>query len=262
MLSRVSENAAFDNFISGSECPHEDRVRLTACRASISGKWLSPQQAAVSLPDDAFRIAVRLRLGLSPFPFELPACPLCRKGAGDPWHPFACPSVRRRAVTTRHDRAMRLVCEFARACSATTRLEPKDFGSLVPDAEIFFSHDTILCDFSGVHATAPSHLASGPGRAVAARAAAKHAKYDAHAAACDSRFVPLVVDCWGSIHDEFRELLKTFLEESKRSCFAPASGGLSLPDFLAAFSSQWQLDNARIVFQWQRACRMLLSRNQ
>ena len=132
----------------------------------------------------------------------------------------------------------------------------------MPDAEIFFNHDTILCDFSGVHATAPSHLASGPGRAVAARAAAKHAKYDAHAAACDSRFVPLVVDCWGSVHDEFRDLLKTFLEESKRSCFAPASGGLSLPDFLAAFSSQWQLDNARIVFQWQRACRMLLSRNQ
>ena len=76
-----------------------------------------------------------------------------------------------------------------------------------------------------------------------------------------SKFVPLVVDSWGCMHDEFRDLLKFFQEESKRSCFAPASGGLTLPDFLAAFSAQWQLDNARIVFQWQRACRMLTSRS-
>ena len=159
------------------------------------------------------------------------------------------------------DRVMRLVCEFARSCSATTRLEPKDFLSLVPDAEIFFNRDTILCDFSGVHALAPSHQAGGPGRAAASRAATKHAKYDSHADARDCKFVPLVVDSWGCMHDEFRDLLKFFHEESKRSCFAPASGGLTLPDFLAAFSAQWQLDNARIVFQWQRACRMLASRS-
>ena len=27
-------------------------------------------------------------------------------------------------------------------------------------------------------------------------------------------------------------------------------------DFLCALSTQWQMDNARIVLEWQRMCRM------
>ena len=93
----------------------------------------------------------------------LSPCPLCaRDTTEDPWHPLACQSVRRRAITTRHDRGMDLVAKFARSCSVLARFEPKDAGSLVPDGELIFSQDAELVDLSGVHSLAPSHLHNSP----------------------------------------------------------------------------------------------------
>jgi hypothetical protein len=260
MLSRVMAKAAFDRFLESSDCSASDRIRLTSCRSKESSRWLMPHALAPPLPDPLFRIALRLRMGLPPFAYDLPACPLCNKGAGDAWHPFACAAVRRRMVTTRHDRAMDLVCRYARSCSVIARLEPKDFKSLVPDAELFFSSMTVLCDLSGVHSLSPTHLAASarPGLAMGRRATAKHSKYDAHASATDSSFYPLVVDCFGTMHEEFSQLLDLVDEEAGLAAFAPTPGRMTRDDFLAVFASQWQRDNAHIVLQWQRMCRMHL----
>jgi hypothetical protein len=258
MLSRVVANADFSRFLESSDCSISDRIRLMSCRSKESGRWLMPHALAPPLPDPLFRIALRLRMGLPPFAYDLPACPLCNKGDGDAWHPFACAAVRRRMVTTRHDRAMDLVCRYARSCSVIARLEPKDFKSLVPDAELFFSALTALGDLSGVHSLSPTHLAASarPGQAMERRATAKHTKYDRQAAATDSTFYPLVVDCFGTMHEEFSNLLDLIEEEAGLAAFAPTPGRMTREDFIAVFASQWQRDNAYIVLQWQRMARM------
>ena len=90
------------------------------------------------------------------------------------------------------------------------------------------------------------------------RATAKHSKYDPHASATDSSFYPLVVDSFGSMHEAFVKVLDLVDEEAGLAAFAPMPGRMSRDDFLAVFASQWQRDNAYIVLQWQRMCRMHL----
>ena len=203
-------------------------------------------------------------LGLPPLRYEIPLpCPMCEKGvhrdgSPDPWHPLACSAVRRRMVTSRHDRAMELVCRYARSCSVIARIEPKDFKSVVPDSELFFAAETLLTDLSGVHSLAPSHLqdSPAPGQAMERRATHKRNKYDPHAEATGSTFVPLVMDAFGSMHKDFADTLDRIAEEAGLAAFAPAPGLMTPDDFLCALSTQWQMDNALIVLEWQRMCRM------
>ena len=178
-------------------------------------------------------------------------------GTPDAWHPFACSSVRRRMVTTRHDRGMELLCRFARSCSVLASLEPKDFKSLVPDGEFFFSGFSALGDLSGVHPTAPSplHASPQPGKAAERRAAAKDAKYASHAESVGSSFSAFVVDSFGCMHKHFTKFLDRIEEEASLAPFLASPGRLSREDFLSLFAGQWQSDNARIVLQWLRMCR-------
>jgi hypothetical protein len=260
MLSRCVENAALVTFKESADCSLADRIRLDACRDKASYAWLFPHPRAVPLTDTLFCIALRLRLGLNPLPYDLPSpCPLCNHGHGDVWHPFACPAVRRRAVTSRHDKAMDLVCRYARSCSVLARLEPKDFKSLVPDAELHFAHRTVLSDLSGVHPTAPSHLISArPGLAKNRRAQAKHSKYDPQATQAGSDFIPLVVDSFGSMHHEFTTLIDSIEKEADQAGFAPSPSRMTRDAFISMFACGWQADNGRIILEWQRLCRQRL----
>ena len=85
------------------------------------------------------------------------------------------------------------------------------------------------------------------------RATHKRNKYDPHAEATGSTFVPLVMDAFGSMHKDFADTLDRSAEEAGLAALAPAPGlSVMTPDD----STQWQMDNARIVLEWQRMCRM------
>lgn len=260
MLSRVLLHHAADTFLDSADCSPADKIRISACRAKESGLWLQLHPKVEPLSDAQFRIALRLRLGLSPMPFDLPPkCPLCLKTTGDPWHPFACSATRRRMVTTSHDNVMSTVVRFARDCGAQARLEPKDLGSLVPDGEFFLSTGAVLVDASGVSSLAPSHLKGRkvPGRALASRARYKHNKYNGHADSLNSRFVPLVLDRFGCFHKEFSAFLKELDTEAKQLGMGTLSPTrLDLPTTLLKLSNGWQADGARIVYQWLTMVRM------
>ena len=148
---------------------------------------------------------------------------------------------------------MQLLCRFARSNSVLARLEPKDESSLVPDGELFFADGTVLVDLSGDHSLAPSHLRSSPapGQAMKRRAAAKHDKYDSHASSCNSRFIPLVVDKFGTVQKDFVDLAQAIEDEALHLGLCQASPTrISVESFWESFSSQWQIDNARVVLQW------------
>ena len=255
MLSLSLESIALQSFLDSAGCTAGDRIRLTSCRSLHSRRWLHPQGSL--LPDKQFAMAVRLRLGLPPLTAALPSpCPLCSRDiTDDAWHPFACASIRRRATTTRHDRAMHLVAEFARSCGVLARFEPKDAGSLVPDGELIFSLDAVVVDLSGIHSLAPSHLrdSSAPGLAMERRAARKHTKYDAHAATIGCRFKALVVDAFGSLQKEFCDLLAEIEAHAQDSGWTSPTR-LTLDSFLARFAVEWQASNAAIVTQYTSMC--------
>ncbi|MEY3082615.1 MAG: hypothetical protein RJA94_2600, partial [Pseudomonadota bacterium] len=263
MLSLRVEGLQLEAFLASAECSDADRIRLASCRSKHACAWMFAHPQGTLLSDEQFAVAMRLRLGLQPLPFALPArCLLCNKDA-DPWHPLVCAAVRRRAVTTRHDRGMQLLGCFARSCGVLMRFEPKDLGSRVPDGELIFPRKVVLVDFSGVHSLAPSHLRTSrrPGQAMERRACVKHMKYDADAKAVDGMFAALVVDSFGSLHKEFVSLIDEIEDTATRGLGRPLPTRMTRATFLALFGSQWQADNAAIIAQWLGLCRRLRLRS-
>lgn len=255
MLSLCVESAALDAFLSSADCTISDHIRIHACRAPSSYRWLFLSSGVEVLSDAAFAIAIRLRLGLPPLPFPLPLYPCLLCGfdcSDDPWHPFACPKTRRKYVTVRHDNAMRLLCSYARSCGVLARTEPKESGSLVPDGEFHFSRFTFLVDVSGVHPLAPSHLenAHRPGQAMSDRATEKVDKYQDHADTLGASFAPLVLDVYGRLESQFLSFIERIEEEALAWGSASSPSRISREAFLAELSSNWQRDNACIILQY------------
>jgi hypothetical protein len=259
MLSLRVEGLQLDAFLASGECSAADRIRLASCRSKHACKWIFAHPLGKPLTDEQFSVAMRLRLGLPPLPFALPAvCPLCRKAA-DPWHALACSAVRRRAVTTRHDRGMQLLVRFARSNDVLARFEPKDMSSRVPDGELIFPRKVMTVDMTGVHSLAPSHLRASPtpGKAIERRGRAKHLKYDADAKAIDATFAALVVDAFGSLHEDFAKLVDEIEETAMRGLGQPPLFRISRETFFPLFSSEWQASNAAIIGQWLSLCQRL-----
>ena len=137
--------------------------------------------------------------------------------------------MRRRAVTTRHDRSMLLLVRYARSNGVLARFEPKDMGSRVPDGEFIFPRKVVTVDMTGVHSLAPSHLRSSrrPGKAIERRGRSKHLKYDTDAEAIGASFAALVVDSFGSLHEDFTKLVDE-IEETGLRTFAWVGWGGTL----------------------------------
>jgi hypothetical protein len=259
MLSLRMEGLRLDAFLASAECSDTDRIRLASCRSKHACSWMFAHPRGTPLTDEQFSVAMRLRLGLPPLPFALPTvCPLCKKEA-DPWHALACSAVRRRAVTTRHDRSMQLLVRFARSNDVLARFEPKDMGSRVPDGELIFPRQIVTVDLTGVHSLAPSHLRSSrrPGKAIQRRGRAKHLKYDADAKAIGATFAALVVDSFGSLHDDFISLVNEIEETATRGLGQQPPFRITRESFLSLFSSEWQASNAAIIAQWLCLCQRL-----
>ena len=124
----------------------------------------------------------------------------------DPWHAFACESVRRLSTTRAHDVAQQ-ICESARAnsCLASVQFVP---DSHILDGQIHLTTETIFYDVSEVHILAPSHLPSAaPGSAILARQTAKHTRYDDYARGLEAKLVPFVLDRFGSLGEEAKYLV-------------------------------------------------------
>jgi hypothetical protein len=206
------------------------------------------------MSDFEAEVAVRYRLGLPPVQ-AMHRCPLCERDmVNDPWHCLSCESTRRRAVTRVHDSVANTICAFARQCGCVASVS-FDGGGLTPDGQVHTLEATWYFDVSGVHILAPSHLRSAtPGSAVAARVAAKHRKYDNHASNHQSKFVPVVLDRFGSMAKESEDFLETIANEvgTPGSRVSPHCSPTS---FRQTISRIWQVGNARILREWRLLCR-------
>jgi len=180
-------------------------------------------------------------------------CLLCKDGGDlrlDPWHALSCTKLKRTHITIRHDGACNLLCQFSRGNDCLAHVVKKDLAHLLPDGEILMSRRTNLFDLSGVNPHTPSYGDLPPGEAIADRERYKEGKYREHSTAAGCSFTPFVLDSYGCLGPAALHLLKDIQAETLTSLGHPAPFRLTRSDFLARLSSQWQLDNARIVVQW------------
>ena len=142
---------------------------------------------------------------------------------------------------------------FARQCGCVASVS-FDGGGLTPDGQVHTLETTWYFDVSGVHILAPSHLRSAtPGSAVAARVVAKHRKYDDYAANHQSKFVPVVLDRFGSMAKESEDFLEAIANEKGSGTRASPLGSPS--SFRNTISKIWQVGNARILRERCLLCR-------
>jgi hypothetical protein len=249
------ENHIYLSFLESKECSEEDVVRLHACQQRYAGFWVNSWNAYVFSERQAL-IAIRLRLGLPPFAdAEYERCPLCSSDMqNDQWHAFSCVKTRRKAVTTRHDALLYLLCKFARSNCCLARVEPKDEASLVPDGEIHLPGETVLIDVSATYPNAPSYRhrsAQRLGSAIATRESTKANKYDEHSRSRNARFVPFVMCAYGGYGKEAIKLINLIENEAFHPGLGlPASCRMSKTVFATIASCLWQCHNANIIIQW------------
>jgi hypothetical protein len=260
-LSRQLEDQRFSSFLRGPDCTPLDSLRFHSCRDPMSSRWMLPSPLHRYQTDLEFQICTALRLGLPPV-HPLPTeCPLCKSSMTlDPWHAFSCPTMKRKAITTRHDNAVRMITQHARNFGILSRLEPKDFKSLVPDAELFLTRETIDIDLTAAFPLAPSYTDLKPGQLLPTKARRKEKKYTEQSTAAGKRFVPIVVDVFGSLGREATELLDIIEKEAAFPSVSDAGKRHPRSLFLSTFSHKWHTDNVNIITQWCRLMRMHMSK--
>jgi len=196
-----------------SSCSIADKARLISCRVKRAGAWLTvfPATSSLFLSDSHYALAYRLRLGLPPQD-DLPLT--CKCGtllAPDPNHFLSCKLFRRTIVTTRHDLLVRTLATFIRAAGGAVYVEPKFFGSLRPDAHVYFAVESCTYDCSVTHPASPHLSLQGSKTPLAVaklRETAKHRKYDAQAAKERIKFYPFVMETFGGVGKEAVAFIK------------------------------------------------------
>ncbi len=101
----------------------------------------------------------------------------------------------------------------------------------------------------------PIRASLSPGKDIERRGRAKHRKYDADAKAMDATFSAIVVDAFGSPHEDFIKLVEKIEETAMRGLGQPPLFRIMYETFLSLFSSEWQASNAAIIGQWLSMCK-------
>ncbi len=160
-------------------------------------------------------------------------------------------------MTTRHDRLLIVIRDFARRCGVPFHLEPNDYEGKRPDGELAFTRGSLLIDLSVAHPLAPSHrrLALKSLAVAEQRAKAKHAKYGSLARMERRDFVAFALETFGGLCEEALHLLKRIAREHLRPGGPPSEekkAARMLLQVRQEIAICLQRYNAEVVAQWAR----------
>ena len=197
--------------------------RMLATTAPSAGTWISATafDAATTIPNDAYKLAVRLRLGLPPQDIMPNNCHSCHLYSPqnlslvekNEWHHLTCMQGHGgREITIRHNQVVATIERFAKLAGATVVTEPKNLfseSSKRPDLQIIMNHKNYLLDVTVVHPTAPSNLTHSQkilGQAQAAEKL-KMNKYEQISIEQHATFIPFVIETYGGLGKKAQDFL-------------------------------------------------------
>jgi hypothetical protein len=197
--------------------------RMLAITAPGASTWISATafDAATTIPNDAYKLAVRLRLGLAPQDIMPNNCHSChiysRQNLSlvekNEWHYLTCMQGHGgREITIRHNQVVAAIDRFAKLAGAIVVVEPKHLfseSSKRPDLQIIMNHKNYLLDITIVSPTAPSNLSHSQKLLGQAEAAEKLKinKYEELSQDQHAIFVPFVIETYGGLGKKAQEFL-------------------------------------------------------
>ena len=217
-LSRIAELHTMSH-IFRPDLSNDELAHLLSASGPLASAWLTaiPTSRATTMCPEQFRLACRLRLGVSPTELPLPiSCPRCHDPLqANPWHPLSCSHTKKGAAYRRHNSVLQPVIDMVRAFYGSCSEAPVGWISsdrTVPD--LFMSlpdeHPPWVIDEAIVHPLAPSHIhraSSAPLVTALAMEAIKTAKY-APVIPPNVAFVPLVQETLGAFAPGTIRILK------------------------------------------------------
>ena len=231
------------------------RARMLSSAGYGAGAWLTavPTETALTMSDESYQLAWRLRLGIPPYddlPERCGSKDCLASLRTDAYHYLSCVYVRRTAVTTRHDHLVRLFASMAREAGAFAIVEPS-FDGARPDGEICWatwSTRRDLVDVSVIHPTAASYVRAAQTQLGAAkvRETQKKTRYADLAESSHCNLVPLVFETYGALSQCCQDFVAQL-----NTAFLSAPGAEDLRDqrsvILQRLSVALQSGNARVL---------------
>ncbi len=205
-----------------------------------------PDEHCYLLNDRQFSLALRMRLGLSPFD-EVEGFCACGEdlAVAYPDHVMVCKrhKVSERGTYCRHTMLAQSLINISLDAGCTSGREPIYDANLRGDVVIYAGNRIFATDVTVVHTTAPTYIwkYKDPAKLVAYSERVKTKKYSAMAAARGHIFIPFAVDTYGCLGDSASKLLDEI------SSFAELSGRAKTA---AAFKAR---AIARVMHDLQRA---------
>jgi hypothetical protein len=197
--------------------------RMLAVTAPGASTWISATafDSATTIPNDAYKLAVRLRLGLAPQDIMPNNCHSCHLYSPqnlslvekNEWHHLTCMQGHGgREITIRHNQVVATIDRFAKLAGATVVVEPKHLfseSSKRPDLQIIMNHKQYLVDVTIVHPTAPANLSHSQKLLGQAQAAEKLKcnKYDEISQEQHAIFIPFVIETYGGLGAKAQDFL-------------------------------------------------------
>ena len=261
-LARQQEKKLRQEFLDSADSTDIKRVR--SCSAKFAGSFLhhDPHE---TLSEEEFAVAFRNHIGVDPLPnanLRALGCPFCRKEA-TPLHALSCKLRCGTLTTLRHDKACKLLAQFARSAGCLASCTDKtDFGGRgsrgqkVPDGVIHTSSSSYLFDAHGVHTLAPSAAHREPEAVIRSRERRKTNKYREQAFLEGCEFIPFVMDTYGRLGQQ-AELLceKLAAEELAFGSQSPEYIAIPLSTFRMELDCLWQKYTSWAIIQFAKLCR-------
>ena len=219
-------------------------ARLSALRQPGSSLWLQtiPTEAALTLSDERWVWAARLRLGM-PVPSVDDRCTGCDQHdayVNNTWHSIACVPRSGRTITDRHNQVLSVIARFCRLMLHHVRTEPAELcpdSDKRPDIQIDLPDKTILADVTITHPTAKTWRKVVAARGVEsvgdARERDKDDRYSEMAAALDMEFCSIVLYTYGGFHKSAMRLVSDLV-----AAFDPAMCLISRDEYRTALLQQ------------------------
>src|SRR3984885_9185689 len=198
-------------------------ARRLAVTAVGAGTWVSASAftAGTTVPDAAYKLAVRLRLGLAPqdiMPNNCHSCHLYSRRKlslveKNEWHHLTCMQGHGgREITIRYNQVVATIERFARLAGATVVREPRNLFSETskrPDLQIIMNHKNYLLDITIEHPTEPSNLNHSQKLLGQAEVSEKLKinKYDEISQEQHCIFIPFVIETYGGLGKKAQDFL-------------------------------------------------------
>jgi hypothetical protein len=266
-LQKILTSAAEDHklvALLNSFAPPDVR-RMESLASLGASAWLTavphPDWPSLSIPDDVFRRALRLRLHLPVDSAPFDKCFHCNALIStDPFHFLSCLNTRRQAVTHRHDLIVKSITAAANRAGAPSGNEPTshrlnpNVARVRPDNYFHFPNGSyVLGDVSVVHAGSSSFRNKSVLTSLKVRAAAKKKKYSPYAAQVRASFTPLVIEAFGALHPDFYEHLKKIRDTALRNTVCrPQDKAAYLARLVQVLSIKLQTGNSWIIDEFVR----------